>query len=403
MPTNACGGGDGQASVPGTTVVALGAGRIAQILEALELPELIVALPFVEVGELVLNNFCNSDLPTMTALTLPEAQALVTLQPSTDFESGLAKLRDYVLNGAWPLFCNCVSGSSVIPPAPPTPTGTPITQNPAAGTNAPCITACVGNNASGLQPCQWQGGVSNPLPQIMGLNATPGSNPTAAQATFHLVSGGAPTPSATVTFRYVGPGLTEIDHVFNFASGWTDISQVDAWPSGGYQGMDLQLNTGATGNAFVAEIHESFFCNGTNPTGLQQPCCPPDTATQATLDAILNMVTLIQRQQVPFAYNLGATHSQVGGSGTLSVQGLLGVKVVPNMIPPFAGIELGDPDELWLQSWITWGNADGWTNREFLRHSPHVSLPQYAGQFTTLGYTFAPGLTCDIVELTREP
>jgi hypothetical protein len=118
---------------------------------------------------------------------------------------------------------------------------------------------------------------------------------------------------------------------------------------------------------------------------------------------ILTAVTLVQRQAVPFAYVPGTAHNGLSGHGELSVSGLLGAKITPSAIPSWAGVVSGDPDALWLDSWINWGNADGWTSREFLRASPYVSLPQLAGQFTKIGYSLAPGLTVDLVELLREP
>lgn len=401
--TAACQGGSSQPKLGQELVVAIGAGRIAQLLELGEISELSPVIPFLVVPSIVLSHFCGSDPPAVTPLTLPESTALINLDFTPDFFSGLPKVTNYVLNKVWSDFCECSSGPATLPPIPPTPSGTPITQNPTPGTATPCLTGCAVNNGPGQGPCQQLLIPGNQLQIIMGLTIHPGMVPTAASVDLTLPSSGTPTPSAALTFRYIGAGLTELDHTFNVAAGWTAIHQVDAWPPGGYGGMDLNIAYGTTGVEQLVEIHESIWCNGTVPNGTQTPCCPPDTATQASLDAILKLVTLIQRQQVPFAYNVGPLHAGLTGNGQLDVQGLLGVKIVPTTIPPGMGSEIGDPDELWLESWITWGNADGWTEREWLRHAPHISLPSFAGQFTKLGYTFAPGMACDVYELVREP
>jgi hypothetical protein len=117
---------------------------------------------------------------------------------------------------------------------------------------------------------------------------------------------------------------------------------------------------------------------------------------------ILSLVTLFQRQAVPFAYIEGATHSSLTGTGSLTVQGLLGVKVQSHSIPSDAGRDPGTPENVWLDSWINWGNADGFTPRELISTDSHLSIPAAAGQFTTIGYTLRPGLTIDVVELKRE-
>jgi hypothetical protein len=171
-------------------------------------------------------------------------------------------------------------------------------------------------------------------------------------------------------------------------------------PVGTTQMMYVFIGGGNPG-VYFENIVSLAYC-GTTP-GVQQPCCPPDATTQATLNAILKIATLIQRQGDPFGYVSGTVHTGLSGNGAIALQGLLGVKVLPSAIPPPAGLEVGDPDSLWLDSWIRWGNADGWTQREFLTASPFVSLPALAGQYTRLGYTLGLGLLVDVTELVREP
>lgn len=154
-------------------------------------------------------------------------------------------------------------------------------------------------------------------------------------------------------------------------------------------------------NTRTAEIDVDFLCSGS--TTFNSPCCPPDPVAQQLLQRILTLTTLIQRQVAPFAYVPGTLHSGLSGSGELTVNGLLGLKVSPTTIPSHFGSETGDPDSLWLDSWIRWGNADGWSQREFLTAAPFVSLPNLAGQYTKIGYTLAPGIVADFLELAREP
>lgn len=160
------------------------------------------------------------------------------------------------------------------------------------------------------------------------------------------------------------------------------------------------LNADGGSGSINVDASLRVYCNGDTP-GTQSACCPPDTATQSYLDSIFRLVSLIQRQAAPFSYVLGADHPGLTGNGVLNVSELLGMKLTPGTLPPDVGVAVGDPDTLWLDSWINWGNADGWTAREFLRSSPHLSLPAAAGQFTRLGYSLRPGLVVDATELVR--
>src|SRR5260370_24976068 len=115
------------------------------------------------------------------------------------------------------------------------------------------------------------------------------------------------------------------------------------------------------------------------------------------------MVTLIQRQQVPFAYVPGTVHPNLANTGELTVQGLLGVKLQPTIIPTTIGSEEGDPLEYFDMGWICWGTADGFDNRERLTHSPQLSLPNLASTFPPIGYSFPPRLRDTIPYLLPQP
>jgi len=121
------------------------------------------------------------------------------------------------------------------------------------------------------------------------------------------------------------------------------------------------------------------------------------------LSEILELVTLIQRQAVPFAYIFSTAHSGLSGEGHVDVQGLLGVRVVLDAIGTGVGAESGDPDEIFEAGWITWGNDDGSTKREWITHSPFISMPAVAGQYTRVGYTLGQGVSATITEIVREP
>jgi hypothetical protein len=124
---------------------------------------------------------------------------------------------------------------------------------------------------------------------------------------------------------------------------------------------------------------------------------------RAEIDQILGLVTLIQRQSVPFAYVPGTVHTGLSGAGTLSVQGLIGAKVAFTTLPSELGRVGTSPVELFDAGFITWGTADGYAQSEHLEHSPQLSLPARCSAFTSLAYDLHPGVVVTITELVREP
>lgn len=392
--TAVCGGGASGPKVGVAAVVDYSAGLLAAIFAAYDIAWLIPVIPLVGLAPLTLNTFCASDPPAIPTFTAAETNALIGLQFGADFDSGLAKLKNLILNTIWYDACQCNSGA-LTPFAPPAaPTGTPITQFPRGATVAPCGSyTSTGITITGVQS------FSNRAFVLL----------TDKVATSFKVS------DTTAISSGAGVGVKyTIQETVNGAA--TTTMTTDVFPASGYHefvgqivnrnASEIHINVTAQGGAGVSTNQPKLdvYCNGDNPTEpTQQPCCPPDPSTQSYLDNILQLVTLIQRQVAPFAYVSGAAHGPLTGTGQLDISGLLGVKVLPSSIPGWAGVQAGDPDALWLDSWVTWGNGDGWTNREFLRSSPFVSLPALAGQYTKLGYSLADGLAVTITELLREP
>jgi hypothetical protein len=115
------------------------------------------------------------------------------------------------------------------------------------------------------------------------------------------------------------------------------------------------------------------------------------------------MVTLIQRQQVPFGYIQSTAHTGLSGDGHIDVSGLIGCLVEVTDQGTNTGQQLGDPDVLWNAGWINWGNADASSPRSFIDCTPMLSLPAAAGQYTRIGYSLPTGIVITITELEREP
>jgi hypothetical protein len=362
-----------------------------------------------------LETVCSGQAPTPVALTDQDVRDLSNIADPIPYFLAANKLKDWFLAQYWGVICVCGDGQPAAPvSAPALPT---VGVNPGLPTGSPAP-PCWDMRATTTQAVGTTPAVVNnmtarylPGPLVTGMTGV------------GTLDGASPIPPGTTQFTWsassqwdqAGTGQAFADLVI-FDDTKTVIAPTPTLCAGNNVGAGetLDLPAGAkylmiraTNNVptstWTMDLEVQMFCEGQPPGSLVTPCCPPDPIISRRLDQILGLVTLLQRQVAPFAYVPGVLHSALTGHGELSVQGLLGVKVTPTTVPPGVGVDLGDPDTLWLESWINWGNPDGWHEREFLRSSPHVSLPALAGQYTKLGYTLRPGLVVDILELKREP
>jgi hypothetical protein len=119
--------------------------------------------------------------------------------------------------------------------------------------------------------------------------------------------------------------------------------------------------------------------------------------------AILNaLVTLIQRQHVPFGYLEGTLHSGLVGAGTLAVQGILGITVEITTVPPGLSSDMVPIASTYRFGEVSFGTANGYLRREVVTHNPHLILG-VPGDVTSIAYAFIPGAVANVQELLREP
>lgn len=116
------------------------------------------------------------------------------------------------------------------------------------------------------------------------------------------------------------------------------------------------------------------------------------------------MVDLIQRQEVPFGYILGTTHPGLTGSGTISVQGLLGLAVHLSTVPGFWGLSSDYPQRyIPAPATTAVGTANGDQDTHFFHLTDELWFPVDMGAMTHVRYEFKPGCVGSITELIREP
>lgn len=365
---------------------------------------------FVASQLLDLTAFCAVDPPAVPPFTAADITGILT-GSSLAGSPGYAKLAQLAQVGLWYVYCHCTSTTATTPTAPVYPTA-PVVSNPGDGpvplptAGSPCDFGTYsegfgydgsGNfTSAGFNRTGIISGVSTIAVQYSSV-ATAGS-PYPITEFMDLYKADGTTLLATLTMPAPAASSSIHDQVFQF-----DV------PAGVDRFKMRSHSDTPTGAHVVVDLAYQCYCgSGSAPNAFA--CCPPDPQLQALLQQIMNAqsamyaaVNLIQRQVAPFAYVTGASHTGLTGAGQIAVADLLGMKLLPTTIPGHYGSEFGDPDTLWLDSWIRWGNADGWGQREFLTASPFVSLPALAGQYTKIGYSLAPGIVVDAMELVREP
>jgi hypothetical protein len=353
---------------------------------------LIPAIALANLGSLTLATFCATDPPAIPTFTSAETNAILKLQFGSDFDSGISKFRDLLLNLIWYDTCKCDVGSPTpfVPPSPPT--GTPIVQNPVGQVGAPCSTGgstrplVAGNNpfigfldGTGKQVTSTFITFTNTTTTAPGVTVTVG---------IQKEQPSAPLSPSTITSYTIAPGATITQNLpFDPALPVIAVS------------VNSVTGTGACSFAWTGQM----FCNGQVPGVSASPCCPPDPSTQSYLDLILQTVTLIQRQNVPFAYVLSTVHSGLSGAGSISISGLLGCKVQLTSLPSNIGQAGTSPAELFEVGFVTFGTPDGYPSSYRIEHNPEVILPVRCSAFTTLAFDFSPGVVATITEILREP
>jgi hypothetical protein len=393
--TVVCGGGTSGPNFGTAAVIDMSTGVLALRLAALGMGWAVPLIALVSLAPLTLSTFCGTDPPAMPTFTSAETNALLQLNlGSADFVSGLGKAKDLFLNIVWNDFCQCTSGA-LIPPVWPTtpPAGTPITQIPQLGLGSPCqVLGPQGpftGSSVGTFVYLTSLAFDKPKPLVhrvtMTLDAVAlatwgWSNPVVVYEAAFVYQTPIPMPQIAVgTWQAVLQAPIVSDHLETRAT-TANVSAVGT--------MTQELET---------------FCDLTLGASGQPQCCPPDPGTAGVLSAILNLVTLIQRQSVPFGYVTGAVHVGLSGAGVIEISGLLGIHVAITTLPTSYGVLGTSPAAYFDAGFLTFGVDDGYGSSYRLNRNPLALFPPRCSAFTDLAYDLPPGTVVTVTELLREP
>jgi hypothetical protein len=354
-----------------------------------------------------LTTFCPNGPPAPPTFTVTDIAALLSPIPNAARNTAVGKFNDFLGGVFWPILCDCSGGTPVVAAPSTYPANGP--QSPPV---APVNPNCEGLTNSNGTPGPWISPSAGPTFWAAGATANPWgyltwpvSVPTSFRITLKntIVTGA----GVTITFAYEQRLAYSTSHsggvpTVTVAPGGTQTVVITAIPGRTILELWIDSVTGTGTGDTVGSTMEAF-CGGAAPGAPQLPCCPPDPSTQAQLDAILSLVTLIQRQGVPFAYVPGTVHAGLSGAGTIAISGLLGVKVDVTTLPAAIGREGTTPTEYFDLGWVSLGTPDGYPQSARIEHNPQLLLPARCSVNTELAYDLHAGVFVTITELKREP
>lgn len=389
-------GGPSQAKAAFNQTVAMTVPAIAALLNNVPV---VWAVPFAALIGLVaydLSTFCTTDAPALPTLVASDFTELLDFGNFAAHAAAVAKLSQYVAYYAWFQFCECTTQPTpAYTPGQSQPTGMPAINPPGGSGPYPTGTPCL--SFSGGGPDMVSGAMPNNFMPIQG-----------ATSVVITVSTALATIAPGTTFRV----YAEFDNASFTILGtaiWiiqsTGITNNTPFvvPAGTTQ---MRVQTQTTGGSTLGarwNAQWDFYC-GTTPGGgggsVPTPCVT-DPITTLQLQAIMDMLTLIQRQAVPFATIHGTVHAGLSGDGQFAVQGILGLAVHITTAPARLGLVVGDPNTIYDAGWVNTGTADGWGPRQFLSSDPFILKP-VSGDTTLVGYSIPADVVVTITELVRE-
>ena len=307
----------------------------------------------------------------------------------------------------WYSLCECSSGTTPTPSAPPaTPTGLPSV-NPGNYVTSP-VNACAHiESPVSTNPNNGFVWISTLIPFTESVHGTADTlypvptGATSAVIVGHAISAGSSHDDIAFSVQQYNAAGTGLGGATWTVPIGTKVSHTQALlPTA----VTMQVwSDEPSGFTDQSQATMDIYCGGANPGGQSTPCCPPDPIASGLLRQVLGLVTLIQRQSTPFAYVTGPTHTGLTGTGTVSVSGILALAAHITTLPTPLGREAGTPERLFSAGWLNLGTPDGYEAPIYLSAQDQLVVPRSGGLVTTVGYSLHSGVVMDLVELIREP
>jgi hypothetical protein len=408
----ACGGLPGKQK-PGMGLnIVVTATAIEGLIGILESPLAALAiLPIVAGKAYYLQTFCGAPQPADPVLTDQDFRD--ALDVGNVVASGNAGLRinqwlDYML---WPLMCDCTDGTSPPPVTNTTVPGLGVNPGlPAGPTGANCWAASATFQSASVQTTYF----NSLFPRTSDM---PDAGYPANQKAQHLPLPLPTSLTASVTTHNMGSTNTLWSWTLQFLdasgaplgtgsifspslSGDTTYTASANVPASAVGARFFAQGPVPNRTDFSYEPSLTLYCGTQTPTSIATPCCPPD----ATVDVRLRRIEQLEQVIIKLLGHAlvghvdGTRHSNLSGSGSIVlVDSVDAIRVEVTSDPSGFEVNPGTPNYYFSMGFITSIAAGsplkGWRLVYLHQTYPIVS---YADQ---IGYTLAPGVHVDIVEL----
>lgn len=361
------------------------------------------------------STLCASDPPGIGVLTGTEVLDILA-SPWDITQPAFQKLQNMILTGLWYYGCQCTGATTPAPPSWPTyPTGAPQvnpTNTPTQGGDCLHIAGAHTFTDPGAHPVDLS-------PYFFGTTTQVAVTGHPYGLTDAYVIGAGNTTFTINTETLDNPGNPvnsgEIDiEWFDQSGAHLAGRTLQAGPSGTIGPATLPV----TANAYSASIYCAFGSVSPSTTMSyaadiqfhcpnaavpQQPCCPPDTSLNGTLQQILNFVSAIY-SSIPAAVNSlseGTVHSGLTGAGNFVPAATTIACKVAFTVPSSYGEKFGDPITAFDIGWITTSAVEGNYQPRRLQHNPELIIfDKFVDQ---VHYTLSAGVVATITELSRGP
>jgi hypothetical protein len=401
--TTFCSGNTSSPKAGVADTVVLTSGVIQTILNATDLAWLSPWIGYMT-GVITLDvpTYCSINPPADPGLTGADLLGLITLGPGPLTQGAVDKMTQLIERVAWPTFCKCDAGGTPTITSPTQPTDLPSV-NPPGQTGYPPTTPC---RSTAIFYPSLTSGQNHFGGDITFTATTSGASPvinvTSMAIPFTVTANTPPGPSIKITVQqFNAANVQQQTDNLTVAPGAGGTLYVQRNPLATYIALNYTASVGPSGDSGFSGTVD-FYCNGDQPNGAQSPCCAPDPLLLASVQSILQLVTLLQRQTAPFAYVTGPVHSGLSGTGTFSLASSLGL-LLNVTVPARAGRDAGTPETVFGCGWLNFATPDGYTERFFVSSDSQVILPKLPGLYTDVGYSFAPDVVVTATELAREP
>ena len=185
-----------------------------------------------------------------------------------------------------------------------------------------------------------------------------------------------------------------------------------SWLHSSFEDPFTDISDGSTGEAI-----DPVVCATVSPTAPVVPVQPPElpVAPAWACSTIADVCLRLQQMDLKLDWILrsipsplnhsvaeGTIHAGLTGSGTLTVSGILGVRVELTTVPSWLGSKPGAPAIRFEAGRVDWRTGEGWEGRRYLGASP-IDVIFDDPTVDQVGYTLQAGVVATITELVQGP